>query len=243
MTVGMADVLVLCYHAISPTWTAPLSVTPRALELQLGWLVRRGYRGVTFAEAVRGERRGNVLSVTFDDAFASVFRLALPVLAKLGLPATVFVPSAHVEAGRLRWPGIDHWAGTRHEGELAAMSWDLLSDLAASGWEIGSHTVSHPRLTELGDAELVSELRDSRTACEDRTGRRCASVAYPYGDVDGRVVAAARRGGYLHGAALPTRWHQPRPLEWPRVGVYHRDRVVRFGVKASSAVRAIRQRA
>jgi peptidoglycan/xylan/chitin deacetylase (PgdA/CDA1 family) len=100
--------------------------------------------------------------------------------------------------------------------------------------------VGHPHLTELGDRELARELCASQEACEHHTGTPCVSIAYPYGDVDARVTAAAARAGYLHGAALPVRWHRPRPLEWPRVGVYHGDSQRRFALKASRTVRAVR---
>src|SRR5438876_2741666 len=143
-----ADVLVLCYHAVSPTWTAALSSTPGRFERQMERLVRRGYRGVTFTDAVTAAVRGRVLAVTFDDAFRSVFELARPILDRLGLPATVFVPTDFIsEQSTLDWPGVGHWIGSAHEHELAPMSWAQMRTLAESGWEIGSHTGSHPRLT------------------------------------------------------------------------------------------------
>jgi peptidoglycan/xylan/chitin deacetylase (PgdA/CDA1 family) len=122
------------------------------------------------------------------------------------------------------------------------MSWTELAGLAAGGWEIGSHTVRHPHLTELGDRELDRELVRSRVECQRRLGVECTSIAYPYGDVDRRVVLAARRAGYLAGAALPSAWHRPRELEFPRVGVYHGDRDSRYRLKVSPAVRVMRLR-
>ena len=54
MPESRGDTLVLCYHGVSEDWPSALAVTPEALERQLGFLVDRGYRGVTFREAVRG---------------------------------------------------------------------------------------------------------------------------------------------------------------------------------------------
>lgn len=48
----MHDLLILCYHAVSPSWPAALSVTPDALESQLTRLARAGYRGVRFSDAL-----------------------------------------------------------------------------------------------------------------------------------------------------------------------------------------------
>ena len=237
----MSDTLVLCYHAVSERWPADLSVTPAAFEAQLRRLHRRGYRGVTFTEAVQGASAGRRVAVTFDDAFSSVGALGRPLLDDLGWPATVYAVSDFAAGGTpLRWAGVDHWHETEHAPELASMDWRELRELADAGWEIGSHTVTHPHLTEADDAQLASELEYSRAAVEEALDRPCPSIAYPYGDVDGRVIDAARAAGYETGAALPARWSAGTALEFPRVGVYHPDDDRRFRVKSSRAVRALR---
>jgi len=63
----VTDVLVVCYHAVSPTWRSSLSLTPDRLEAQLASILRRGYTGATFTDAVTA-RGGRVLAATFDDA-------------------------------------------------------------------------------------------------------------------------------------------------------------------------------
>jgi peptidoglycan/xylan/chitin deacetylase (PgdA/CDA1 family) len=218
------SVLVLCYHGISERWPAPTAVTPERLEGQLSMLVKRGYRGATFSDALTAPRTERTLAVTFDDATSSVARLAAPILERLELPATVFVPTGFPDTGRLMaWPGQDDWAGTEHESELTCMSWDELRSLAARGWEIGSHTRSHPRLTALDDGALETELCGSREDCELQIERTCTSFAYPYSDFDDRVVRAAGKAGYRFGATVPRVPTAPLPLQWPRVGVYRTD--------------------
>ncbi|MEJ7785779.1 MAG: polysaccharide deacetylase family protein [Solirubrobacteraceae bacterium] len=237
----MTDVLVLCYHAISETWDAPLSVTPERFERQLEALTGRGYRGATFSDAVSRPPSGRTLAVTFDDAYRSVLELAHPVLERLGLPATVYTPTTFADSGRpMSWPGIAHWLDGDHRHELDTLSWSELSDLTAAGWEVGSHTVSHPRLTELGDSELARELTESKAACEDHLGTPCRSIAYPYGALDARVERATHAAGYQYGAALPMRFEAPRPLSWPRVGMYDSDLGLRMRLKTSSSGRRIR---
>jgi len=237
----VSDVLVLCYHALSEHWPADLSVTPARFERQLRLLVERGYRGATFHQAVTAPPAGRTLAVTFDDAYRSVHELALPILSRLGLPGSVFCVSDF--AGReapLSWPGIDHWIGDQHEPELIGMSWSELGRLADEGWEIGSHTRSHPHLTELDDAALAGELRGSRESCEQHLGRPCRSLAYPYGDVDERVIKAAAEAGYEAAGTLPRRLVGGGPLAWPRVGVYHADSERRFRAKVSPPLRRLR---
>ncbi len=236
------DVLVLCYHALSPTWTATLSTTPDRFQRQLELLVRRGYRSATFTEAVSSQPGGRVMAITFDDAFRSVIELALPILDGLGLCATVFAPTDFIGAdGPLRWAGIDGWLNGPDERELTPMSWAELRTLQEAGWEIGSHTGSHPHLTRIDDRTLADELERSKAACERQLGGRCTSLAYPYGDVDERVVAATARAGYSAGAGLPEgRLGSRDVFIWPRIGIYRPDDQRRFRLKVSPAVRRLR---
>jgi peptidoglycan/xylan/chitin deacetylase (PgdA/CDA1 family) len=238
----VTDTIVLCYHALSPDWKAALSTTPERFEAQVALLAKRGYRGVRFSDAVRSRPRGRAVAVTFDDAYHSVLALARPILERFGFPATVFAPTDGVEAaGPLRWPGVDQWIGGPHEHELMPMSWAELKSLASAGWEIGSHTASHPHLTRLDDVVLHEELVRSKAMCEQRLDGPCTSLAYPYGDVDARVVAATARTGYEVAAALPQRLDSKDPLRWPRIGVYHVDDDRRFPMKVSPAFRRMRR--
>jgi peptidoglycan/xylan/chitin deacetylase (PgdA/CDA1 family) len=231
--------VVLCYHAVSEHWPSSLAVRPRQLRAHVAHLLGRGYRPATFSAAVAG--RG-MLAVTFDDAFATVGTLGLSVLRELGVPGTVFVPTAFPDShGPLLWPGLEQWPDSPYAGELRCLGWDELAGLADAGWEIGSHTRSHPHLTQLADAALADELERSRAAVEEGLGRPCRSIAYPYGDVDARVVAAARDAGYSVAASLPKgRFARGAPLDWPRVGVYNADDLRRFRIKAARPLRVVR---
>jgi peptidoglycan/xylan/chitin deacetylase (PgdA/CDA1 family) len=242
----VSPLLVLCYHGVSPDWEDALAVHPEMLERQLTRLVRAGWRGVSFSEAAAeaaapsGWRR---VAVTFDDAMRSVLELASPILERLGLPGTIFAPTDHVDSGqRLDWDGVSQWLGTPHAAELEPLSWSELAALADRGWEIGSHTCSHPRLTQLDDAALVDELRRSRARCETALGRPCPTIAYPYGDVDERVARAAGAAGYAAGAALSRSLADLGPLRVPRTGIYRADTAWRFTVKVSAPVRLLRAR-
>jgi peptidoglycan/xylan/chitin deacetylase (PgdA/CDA1 family) len=235
-----SDVLVLCYHAISPTWDAPVSVTPGALERQLDWLVRNGWRAITFRDVLLIPRSRRTLVISFDDAFASVFEYAYPILTRLGLAATVFAPTAFIsQPGPLKWAGIEQWEATA-PAELEAMSWNDLGVLADAGWEIGSHTRTHPYLTRLANEALEAELADSRADIAAHLGRSCQTIAYPYGDVDLRVAERARRAGYSAGAALSGALPNLGPHRWPRVGIYQSDDWWRFRAKASRSTRLLR---
>jgi peptidoglycan/xylan/chitin deacetylase (PgdA/CDA1 family) len=222
--------LVLCYHAVSDSWADELAVPAQALESHVAGLLRRGYRGVTASEALAGRARS--LHVTFDDAYKSV-EAGLAVLERLGIPATVFACSGYAEDGQpLDVPELAEEA-LAHPEEMATMTWEELRGLAERGVEIGSHTITHPHLTRLSDAELRRELGDSRTRLEDELGRACAMLAYPYGENDARVRDAAHRAGYAAAFALRETFAPADTFAVPRVDLYRKDTPLRARLKTS----------
>jgi peptidoglycan/xylan/chitin deacetylase (PgdA/CDA1 family) len=223
--------LVLCYHAVSDHWEHKLAVRTLAFERQLRSLLRRRFRPATATQALAG--RGRLLHVTFDDAFTSVARNAAPVLERIGVPATVFAAADFAADGRpLDVPELADEARA-HPGHLATMRWDELRGLAQRGFEIGSHTVSHAHLRELGDEELRRELRDSRERCEAELERPCRLLAYPFGEHDLRVQAAVRHAGYEAAFALRAGTSRTNPFAQPRVDFYRGDSLARATVKTS----------
>lgn len=228
--------IVLCYHAVSERWEHRLSVPPQALERQVRLLLRRRYRPVPAAAVAAG--RGRLLHVTFDDAFQSTLD-ALPALELLGVPATVFACAGLADGG-LPFPVLTSAdAGTTTEADLRTLDWDGLRELVERDVEVGSHTVSHPYLTQLTDAELDRELRESRERLESELDRRCRFVAYPYGDHDERVRAAARAAGYEAAFALPGRARPFARFGIPRIGIWRKDRTGRVLLKTSAARRPL----
>ena len=173
--------LVLCYHAVSPTWEHRLAIQPDLLLRQIRVLSR--FRPV---------------HATFDDAFRSAASI-FPALELLGVPIQIFVCTSYARTGApLTLPEL---AGDDRE-QLATMDWDALLEHAHRGVAIGSHAVSHPHLTRLSADELRREVNESKEEIEDRLGRRCEDLAYPYGEHDERVRAAARAAGYGRAYAL-----------------------------------------
>jgi peptidoglycan/xylan/chitin deacetylase (PgdA/CDA1 family) len=231
--------VVLCYHAVSDTWEHLLSVRPRAFERQLKLMRARGYVAAPAAGILAG--RGRLFHVTFDDALRSVSN-AVPILERLRVPATVFACTAFAENGRaLDVPELAREASAQ-PAELATMGWEELAALAEHGVEIGSHTKTHPHLRALSDLELRAELGGSRERLEDVLGRRCRFLAFPYGEHDERVRAAARASGYDAAFALPGRSQLWDPFALPRIGIWRQTGLARALLKTSAVGFAVADR-
>jgi peptidoglycan/xylan/chitin deacetylase (PgdA/CDA1 family) len=226
----------LCYHAVSDTWEHLLSVRPASFERQLRLMLALRYRPTSAAEIASG--RGRLFHVTFDDAFRTVWN-AVPALERLGVRATIFACTAFAHDGRpLDVPELEDQARA-HAAELATLSWDALAELAARGLEVGSHTTTHPHLTALSDLELRTELRASREQVEDVLEVPCRFIAFPYGEHDARVRAAARAVGYQAAFALPGRTAPWDVFALPRVGIWRHTGLFRTVVKTSPINRTV----
>jgi peptidoglycan/xylan/chitin deacetylase (PgdA/CDA1 family) len=245
----MSEVIALCYHGVSATWPSPLAVTPQRLEQQVTWFLRRGYTPVTVRDAARARGHGRRLAITFDDALRSVATRALPVLERLGAVATVYAPSQFLADGApMAWPEVAGHLATEHAAELEGMTIEELRDIARRGWEVGSHTRSHPWLPTLDDAALAHELAGSKAELEGLLELPIRTLAYPFGAFDERVAKAALTAGYEAAVTLPDRvpaWpRSPDPLArmmLPRIGIYEKDDERRFRLKVSRPVRALRR--
>jgi peptidoglycan/xylan/chitin deacetylase (PgdA/CDA1 family) len=245
----VTDVVALGYHGVSDAWPSPMAVTTTQLREQVGRLMERGYRPVTVDDAVRVRGRERLLVITFDDALASVYRAGLPILAELGAVATVYAPTVPILGGEpMRWPEVARHLDGPHAAELDGMSLGQLRDLLDRGWEVGSHTRTHPWLPRLDDAQLADELNRSRAELRDALDIACDGLAYPFGAHDDRVVAAAARAGYTSAVTLPRRtprWTPDGPgdghLRLSRIGIYRADGRVRFAAKVARPSRRMRE--
>ena len=104
------------------------------------------------------------------------------------------------------------------------MNWTEARRLAEQGFELGSHTVSHPILTGLTAGMLAAELRESRATIERQTGSSCTLIAYPNGsrdDYSDAVIRETEKAGYRVAFSVEDRraGRAPRRFAVPRLGV------------------------
>jgi peptidoglycan/xylan/chitin deacetylase (PgdA/CDA1 family) len=235
--------LLLCYHALSDNWDSDLAVSKEQFTSLLEQLAERGYRGVTLSEAERLRASGTrtkCLAVTFDDGFKSVLA-ARPILDRLGFLATVFVVTDFVSTTRpFDWYGMEPWLGSHHRHELESVSWQDCKELQAAGWEIGSHTATHPVLPLIDAERSLDELTRSRAAVIEQLGS-CSTLAYPYGQATRDTAAQAARAGYTTACTLSFAQRPDLPLLRPRIGLVRGDSARRTMLKVNPLVNAARR--
>ena len=152
--------------------------------------------------------------VTFDDGYESVYRAAAPVLQELGVGALLFVVVDAIG-------GINSWDRAAGDVEEKIVNTEQLRELAAGGFEIGSHTLTHVRLSEMTPERLKIEVEDSKHKLEDLLSREVRCFSYPYGDYNEAVIEATRTAGYKYAftTCLGVISADTSPLEIPRVNI------------------------
>jgi peptidoglycan/xylan/chitin deacetylase (PgdA/CDA1 family) len=179
----------LLYHRLSPVGHGTrYTIGVDAFEAQLVYLVSRGYRAITISQLtdlirVGGRMAGRPVVITFDDGNGSVYEYAFPSMKAHGMPGVVYVVANRLEA----------------DGYLDVPQ---LKELAAAGWEIGSHSMSHVDLTAVEPEHLRREILYSRLDLERELGFAVRTFAYPFGQVSPAIAQKVFEYGYYSAVGL-----------------------------------------
>ena len=224
---------VLCYHAVNPDWTSPLSMHPDTFAEHCAWITRNRevlpLREAGPRMSAAGRLPRGVVALTFDDGFASLYDHAWPVLARHSLPATVFlVAQTLTEAGQ----EVD-WIATPPPYESETLTVDQVLEMQQDGVTFESHSSRHVDLPRLTYAECLADLRDSRELLESVLNRPVRLLAYPRGRHAPHVRAAAAKAGYSHAFTLPEGPEEVDAYALPRVGLYRSNGVRALRIKAA----------
>lgn len=194
----LSAVPVLYYHSIDREEGNELRVPQEEFEEHLRFLQQAGYHSVTLDELYKYWHQGAELPdkpfvLTFDDGYRDNYTKGFPIARKFGFTGTVFV--------------VTDWING--DGYLTL---EQLKEMRQEGWQIESHTLSHPKLNELADEELGRELQESKRTLEGLLNYPVNYLAYPYGNYDNRVICASKTAGYKMGITTERGWAEGKDL-------------------------------
>jgi peptidoglycan/xylan/chitin deacetylase (PgdA/CDA1 family) len=169
--------VVLYYHSVP---AAERRLFARQLEILL-----RCARPIRTDEDTAPASGRDSVAITFDDGFENFLTQALPELEKRNMPATVFV----IADGMNREFGSDTYAEK-------LLSLEQVRSLPANLVTIGSHTVTHPMLTQVEEGQARREIQDSRTKLEAMLDRGVKQFSFPFGGFNEKLVEVCREAGY-----------------------------------------------
>jgi peptidoglycan/xylan/chitin deacetylase (PgdA/CDA1 family) len=214
------DTPILTYHSLDESGSVT-SVRPRFFREHMYSLAKRGFVGISLSDLLDGWDSSGKLParpvvLTFDDGFANLLEYAAPLLSELGFRATIFAISGR--CGQTNdWP--DQAPGIPR---LPLLSWSELAQMAAAGFEVGAHSVTHRPLTEISAAEAEREIVESKATIEKQLGRPVRTFAYPFGMFT-RVHYEIVRQHFR--AACSTKLDKAKPADdryrLPRLEIYY----------------------
>lgn len=160
------------YHKISASESQGLTISVSKLEQQFKFLSEEGFRSYHFSELMNLEKLPTKKSVviTFDDGYVSQLEYAVPLLEKYGLKATFFIPLQYLGA-------TDSW----NEPSFPLMTAKQLKSLNPTIVELGYHSFSHQKYSELSLSEIEIDTKKAFDTASESTLPLTASLAYPYG--------------------------------------------------------------
>lgn len=190
---------ILMYHMISnhirDARFNGLRVKPDMFEKQLSHLRKEGWQSLTMRELLEGKDSvpEKTVVITFDDGYEDNFTTALPLLKQYGFKATLYlVVDRHDRDWSVKRKKKNNTGELKREPKLSD---EQVKRLAESGvFEIASHTMTHPNLSDLTRSETRVELEKSKLSIEDLIGFECESFCYPFGikkDLDWKSVSEA----------------------------------------------------
>lgn len=227
---------VLMYHRVArlPGYDQ-LTVSPQRFEQQMRVLVA-SRKVVTLEHGLRSLRDGdlqeNLVAVTFDDGYLDNLHEAAPILQHYGVPATIFVTTQFCD----QTSSHPRYAGATVAARLH-LNWGEVVDLADRGFEIGSHTLSHPYLPSLTEERASQEIVQSRIRIEQRLQRPVRYFCYPSGDLSRREVRLVADAGYEAAVSVAPGINRARGdfMQLRRTEVTERDDPDAFALKLDGA--------
>jgi len=185
---------ILLYHSLDNSGS-PISITPKMFKKQMEYLRDKGYRTINMVKFINSlyaeiDSTENMIILTFDDGFKSVYTTAFPILRDYGFTATVFLATNYI-GRRCEWETDDTIP------DIPMLSWDEVREMSKYGIEFGAHSCSHPHLTKLSINEARKEILNSKLEIETNIDQSIHLFCYPYGDFNDEIKQIVKECGFL----------------------------------------------
>jgi peptidoglycan/xylan/chitin deacetylase (PgdA/CDA1 family) len=240
---SMQRFVILMYHMISEPKTATevkYACPPKQFEQHLQMLISAGFKPVNIKAVEEYYIHQTPLPdkaflITLDDGFEDNYSNAFPILKRLQIPAVIYLATGLV--GK-----TNQWMSKSTFSERKMLSWMQIKEMAGQGISFGSHTVSHPKLTELGEGSVSKELVESKQLIEEQLGGECSHFAYPYGLLNEKTSELVKKVGFKTACTTRSGFNNAErdPLMLHRIEVYGDDSTwklkqkIRFGMNDAS---------
>jgi peptidoglycan/xylan/chitin deacetylase (PgdA/CDA1 family) len=187
------DIPILMYHKVDAISYSNYWVSDKLFTRQMAALKAYGYQTITLTDfldyrAGKATLPEHPIIITFDDGYQDFYTHAVPILKSKGLIATIFLPTGKI--GTSEEDRQDNsWDSKEAAYPTKLLIWDEVRDFIKDGFQVGSHTVTHPDLSSIPDSQIKQELDQSRSDFRDKLGLQVDVFSYPGGSgADSQIV-------------------------------------------------------
>lgn len=191
-----------------------LSLSISSFQEEMNYLKKNNYKTLTLTEMLDNQLAKSVV-LTFDDGYIDVYQNAFPIMQKSGFSGVVFIITDLV-------------------GTPGYMSWEELKELKNAGWEMGSHTLSHPSLETLDFDSATKQIVESKKIIEQKLSDASVGAptskdrredikvnffCYPAGKYNQETIEILKNNGYV--GAVTTQYGK----ENSRTNIFELERI------------------
>ena len=189
-------------HPSDITGQRELEVTPDWLEQTILAYQNKGYIFISLDEVLQRLEGNNnrfitsllcgskkkFVCITFDDGYHDNYTLAYPLLKRNNIPFAIYVTTGFIDNRQPMW-----W----YPGEQLGMARvELLTIANDPLCTIGAHTVSHPKLDTLTQAQQYQEIAESKQTLEALLGHEVQHFSFPHGAHDSNTISICQKLGF-----------------------------------------------
>jgi peptidoglycan/xylan/chitin deacetylase (PgdA/CDA1 family) len=126
--------------------------------------------------------------LSFDDGCESFYTKVHPILREFGYPAILYPVVGYI-GKRASWNGL-------RNTQIKLVTQKQLVEIRNYGYEIGSHSLDHPKLDQLEKEEVFHQIWSSKSHLESILEQNVESFAFPHGKYNQETVKALIECGY-----------------------------------------------
>lgn len=218
LTIG--SIPIINYHKVIPAFDIGItSRHPDQFYRDLQTLEQFNYQPITFKDVFSASNLPpNPIIITFDDGYEILLDYAIPTMLKFGFRGVIYIPTGFIGQ-------YNNWDVQWGRYRFKHLNQDHLLELQRSGFEIGSHGISHRSFPALSAKCLRCEIAGSKTYLQDLLQERVYSLSYPFGKFNRQTIIEASKAGYS--CALASR-HYKKVKESQKRYALKRFNIYRF---------------
>lgn len=167
----------LCYHSVNDVDKNYITVSAQNFRAQMKFLSEESYRTIGLNDLVDGQADGKSIVITFDDGYRDNYENALPIMKEFGFKGTIFCIGEKI-------------------GQVGYLTKEQIAEMVKSGFEFGSHTLSHRDLPALSAEEKWNEIKVSKSFLSNELQLEIDYFCYPRGLYDQESIELIKKAGY-----------------------------------------------